>query len=162
MITQLSQTTFWASWMTSFSGLTFSNLVFSTFIWLRFVEYLIQRIFIKFKNTSTCDVISNIFAFFIFWTTFPFLFPYRRNCSAKNWPPCIKYLFSKITLKYHVSKYHISKFHITYIKFEIYNMYNILYSNIVFVESYFEYHTEFKSICMLKVKSLINTFYVLY
>jgi hypothetical protein len=35
----ISQITFLASWMTSFLGLTFRNLVFSIFIWLTLADY---------------------------------------------------------------------------------------------------------------------------
>jgi hypothetical protein len=42
----ISQITCWASWMTSFSGLTYLNLVLSTFIWLPLVELLILPILV--------------------------------------------------------------------------------------------------------------------
>ena len=66
-------------------------------------EILLANIaeFITFKNCSTYDVISNAYAFFIFWPKILFLFPYRRMCQyrrnffAKNfrryWAPCNLY-----------------------------------------------------------------------
>ena len=93
----ISQIIFWASWITSFSVLTFPNLVFSIFIWLPLVEYLIPRILVIYFIQIFCEIpykIQNLFdiwrhferlrVFFIFWKKKLFLSPYCRMCQYRR------------------------------------------------------------------------------
>jgi hypothetical protein len=58
------------SWMTSFSGLTYPNLVFSTFIWLPLVKYLILDILLIHFIRIYCETPYEIQKLFDIWRHF--------------------------------------------------------------------------------------------
>ena len=105
----ISRISFWALIMTSFSGLTLSNLVFSTFIWLHLVKYSILRILMIYFMQIYCETSYKIQKLFDIYNVMSNAYAFCANIAEFFWQksfgdiasPCI------CSNNYHVMQYWI-------------------------------------------------------